>query len=276
MFVLLRALSDLRGKAFLFLGGLGALCGEALKRRSRFLKERDFLGCGGAAKGCVPVRETPEALYHGAVPPREVEEILVVLAPRLSHGCREALVALDRARLQRPVLRMLERQIEERALRGRKLQVNTLVNPGHRKLLRGRVLGEGLWRSAMNMARELVEQNDQGEPPVRRRSPALKISAARPLVQPAEAAANLGIVLCAALEPHLAARGIDSAIRAAGPEPELEHAFDFVIRRHGHARPYSSFVGRGLLSSVMRPLKGQSGKYRPDYFKKYGGANNYR
>ena len=117
------------------------------------------------------MRKTPEAFDDVAVPLRVVEKALVVLAPRFRYRRDKLLVTPDGLCLQRAVLRMLERQIEECPLHGRELQVDAAVDAGQRKLLRGRILGKGPRCPAMNMARELVEQNDQGEPPECGRAP---------------------------------------------------------------------------------------------------------
>jgi len=94
----------------------------------------------------------------------------------------------DAARLDRGVLGVLERQIEDAALEQAELVVEARVDAGRRQLQRVRVGGEGLGLSAVDVARELVEQHDQRQPAARARGPVIELAAriramgARPLL----------------------------------------------------------------------------------------------
>ena len=80
--------------------------------------------------------------------------------------------------LQRQVLGVLQRQVEERSRGWNEVAVEAASYALGGEPLRGRVLSEGGGGAAMDVARELVEQDDQREAATRRLSPLVRELAA--------------------------------------------------------------------------------------------------
>ena len=142
------------------------------------------------------------------------------------------LKAADAARLSEKLAEAAPGEIVAEALRtvGRdQLAVNVPVKAIERELLRGWVLRESEGGSAVNMARELVEHNDQRDSPPGRHCPfRVELAAARALVQRAKLFPDLGVVLPPVAEPHLPPCRVERAIGAAAAEPKVEDLLDFV------------------------------------------------
>src|SRR5688500_17927137 len=85
-----------------------------LERRARLLQELDLLRSGLPSQRAVAMRKSPEALDDVVVALRVVEEALVVLAPGPRDHGAQATETFDRQPLQRGILRVLQRQVEER------------------------------------------------------------------------------------------------------------------------------------------------------------------
>ena len=122
---------------------------------------------------------------------------------------------------------MLQRQVEERA-RGRyEAAVEAALDSIGDEALCHRVLRERRRRAAVDVARELVEHDDEGEAAARGCSPRLlEFAAGGALVERAEALAYPGVVLPAVAEPHLPLRRVERAVGAATAEPEVQYLLD--------------------------------------------------
>src|SRR5690606_31961303 len=146
---------------------------------------------GLAAQDRVAVREAAEALDHVAVSDGVVEEGLELRARVRRRLGGERPEALDRDRLRGRILGVLEGEVEEGALVERQLLVLAARERAARQLERVGVGGERVGGAAMKVARELVEQQHEGEASPRRLGPAVEPAGARLLVEIAEAAPQL-------------------------------------------------------------------------------------
>src|SRR5207302_5965257 len=86
------------------------------------------------------------------------------------------------------------------------------------------VVGEGTRRASVDVARELVEQNDQAQAAARAVGPARELTAPRPLDHPCEARADQLVTLAAQL-------------RRAGGEPQLLAPLQLLCRHRQRAEP---------------------------------------
>jgi hypothetical protein len=88
------------------------------------------------------------------------------------------------------------------------------------------------------MARELVEQDDQGKAAARALCPhLLEPAAGGAPVKRAEARAYFGVVLAAVAEPHPPLLRVQRAVGSAGAQPEVEDLLYFVkIIHHQDAK----------------------------------------
>jgi len=195
------------------------------------------------------MREPAEAGDDVVVALGVVEKTLVILAPRGRDCAAEAPEGFDRQALQRDVLGVLERQVEERAGGRDEAAVERRGDAVGGETLRRRVLREGRAAIPVNVARELIEHDDEREPAARVLCPVrLELAAGSALVKRSEALAYRGVVPAAVAEPHLALRGIQRAVGAARAEPEVQY---FVYFAHESNRQ-----GVGILAV-------QSGLGRP-------------
>src|SRR5687768_2857727 len=103
--------------------------------------------------------------------------------------------------LQLEVLRVLQRHVEKRALGWNQLVIHVGAEPGNDQLPRRRVLRVGGGRSAMYVARELVEHDDERDSAAGGGGPCLvKLAAGRALVELPEAFPDSGVVLASFAE----------------------------------------------------------------------------
>ena len=170
-----------------------------------------------------------EALDDVAVVSGVVRESDVFLAPGRRDLGRKPLERARTESLQREIFGVLERQVEERALCGNQGTVRSLLDAGNREPLRRQVLRECGCGATVDVARELVEHDDERNPAARRRGPLrVQLAASGAPVQLAEAFPNVGVVVAPVAEPHLSLRRVERAVGVAGAEPEVEHLLNLV------------------------------------------------
>ena len=99
---------------------------------------------------------------------------------------------------------MLERQVEEHAVGERIALVEAAGDRLGRDLAGARIAEERLGLAAEDIARELVEQQQQGERAVGRGSPVVEPAHLRLMHQRTEARADVGVECRVLLEPELA------------------------------------------------------------------------
>src|SRR5687767_14407514 len=107
------------------------------------------------------MRKSPEALDDVVMALRVVEKALVVLAPGRHDLGAQAMETFDRQPLQGGILRVLQRQVEERARGGYESAIEAARDAIDGEALRRVVLRERADRAAVDVAGELVEQDDQ-------------------------------------------------------------------------------------------------------------------
>ena len=141
----------------------------SLERRSRFAKEGQLFGGGGAPQDGVAVGVAAEAVDDGFVAQLEVQ---VVLYAQL--------------RKQRYRLRMHQRglavhigHVGKHALRFGQAAVLPAGHQLLRQHQRQRVLRKGARRVAVHVARELVQHDDLRQPPLSRRAPRKQLAPRR-------------------------------------------------------------------------------------------------
>ena len=144
--------------------------------------------------------EPAEALDDIAVVPGVVRESDVFLAPGRRDLGRKPLERARAEPLELEILGMLERQVKERALRGNQRAIRALLDAGIGKTLRRRVLREGGCGAAVDVARELVEDDNERDPAAWRRGPlCVQLAATGAPVQLAELLAAINEVYATAL-----------------------------------------------------------------------------
>lgn len=149
------------------------------------------------------------------------EEVPLVFR-RLDHQCRKQ---LDAAILQFDRFGMLQRQITEHALDAPQFALGTAVDQFQCQLQRQRITGKGPGRVAMDVARELVKQQDQRQTAARRFSPVFMQAGGRGIDQRAKTRAHFRINCCILAPPQLAPGLRGHGVVTVGAEPEVEHVF---------------------------------------------------
>src|SRR5450830_70386 len=136
--------------------------------------------------------------------PEAFDDLSVLLGPMESAGI-QLLVEEQGALLVLHVFRMLKRQIAKRT----QYRLDQLIQPGvyhaPRIQTRQRVRGEHMRRAAKRVARELIEQNQQGQRAMRRGQPALQLTPSRLQVGGVEGVAKRGVERSILGEPTLGA-----------------------------------------------------------------------
>ncbi len=176
------------------------------------------------------MREATEAGDHVAVLPGVLDEGEQRGAPRLGRLPREGLEATHGLLLRGAVLGVLEGQQQEALLGGKERRVVPARDgaPGRREGLR--VAGEGPGRAALQIARELIQRQDQRQVRASCRLPAVEVAAPGAREDGAEAGGELAVGVRVRLEPERQPRREARRIRAGVREPEAEE----LLRIRGH------------------------------------------
>ena len=140
------------------------------------------------------------------------------LAQRVAQRLEQA----DRLVLVGEVLRMLERQIDEHALDRSKRLVEAAGDQRRARFPRLGIGGERLGRAAMQVAGELVQQDDQRQRAARRLGPVIERAGPGVANGGGETRAR-GVEFGVLLEPHLAVRG------RIAVEPEVQHFIGVIM-----------------------------------------------
>ena len=160
--------------------------------RSAACEELELLACGLAAERAIAVRESAEALDDVPMGDSIIRAAPERSSERRGRGqgseCRES---PDRPRLDRAVLGVLERHAEEDPLGGGERRIEPLVEAVRAERERLRVAREGFGPAAIQVPRQLVEQQDETEAAAWRRSQRVESSFRRIADKRAEAALEL-------------------------------------------------------------------------------------
>ena len=151
---------------------------------------------------------------------------------------------------------MLQRQVEEAALDDRERAIVARVDARERARERLRIRREGARLAAKQVSRELVEQQDQREPPARARAPGVERGPRRRRRRAAEARAQRRVEGGIRREPLALALGergagngprpnqkASSASAALGPGAELRSHGATRLRLYPHALPEGDVAG---------------------------------
>src|SRR5215207_6757541 len=220
-----------------------------LERRVWSFEELRLLGGRLATEDLVTVWESPEALDNLLVPYRVVEEII---GPHLRG---ESLEQPHGALLVLQVLAVLEGQVQEQASVGGKLPVVSVLDG-----VPGRLLGQPVRSvhprvSAVHIAGELVEHDDQGQATPRLVLPALQPPRGGLLVDGLEAVPDLAVELRVLREPALP--GLSVPLFALATEPEVEEFLET-----GDPLPCTHSVRlTTVTSSSRRVVEGRPSRY---------------
>src|SRR5690606_3854317 len=149
----------------------------------------------------VAVGKAPEASDDVAVLAGVVEHALRQRPPGRLALLQQPLVLLHRDVLQVRILGMLQGQVEKPALHRAQHLVQVLLDAVQAQPLRRGILGEGLRPAAVDVAGELIQQDDQGQAAAGGLLPAAQLAGHSLLVQAAEAIADLGVEGGIGLEP---------------------------------------------------------------------------
>ena len=154
----------------------------------------------------------------------------------------------QRLRLCGAILGMLKGQIEKTPLSNAEFAIDTRCDTVTGEGLRAQIAGKGAWRGPVNIARELIADQDQGQGARRCQLPEFEFAAFSGRHQRAETAADLSIECRLALIPHGAARVHCRSVVARAREPELEHRLWSVcvlVQSEMHQRMYAAIAQRG-------------------------------
>ena len=197
--------------------------------------------------------EAPEAFDDVAMCAGVGEVAFEGLAQWLWDRVTQGLEQLHAACLQGAVLGMLKRQIEEGPLDRTQLPIQAALDAVEGPGARPRIGFERGGRVAVNVATELVHQDDPRQHTLRRVTPFVQAALACCRDDGAEAHRDLGIQFGTLAKPQggMCAQNLRLIVRAA--EPELEH---FARQHLGHALSHSRMPVpmRSLrLRTVARP-----------------------
>ncbi len=203
----------------------------------------------GPAEDVVAVREAAEALDDLAVEARPVQRVLgepgPVRARRRSTRRREE---LDRAALEREVFGVLERQVEKRAL-GREAACRSSPASMSRGRHRQRtcVVCERRSLATLEVARELIEEDDDGERAARARRSSVELAARSRGDQASSKRRRISASIAGSAANHERLLRLDrDGIRRIRAEPEGEDGLPVA------ARSGSSDRSAGLMYSAGR------------------------
>ena len=192
---------------------------------------------GVAPEHRVAVGETTEAVHDVAMLARMDDRVPDVLGELAVDARSERLPNAHGLILPLPILGVLEGHVEEHALNRSQELVESALPGAQAARERLGVAGEGRARAAMDVARELIEDDDQGEDATRRLLPLFQLTPHRPLVKLPEAFSALAIKGGIRLKPDLAALGDRLRVVGDPPEPEIEDILRSDRRFPGHRSP---------------------------------------
>ncbi len=243
---------------------MGSSGEEANSEGGVWLEEEGFLFVGaGAAEDAVSVGEVAEAIDDLLVALGVAEEGVVAVLDGRGGGGGEALVEFDAAGLELAILGVLEGEIEEAPLDGTESLVVAEFEALEDDLLGLRILSPGLGLAPMDVAGELIEEEDEGHAGLRRGGPAVEDALGSGLGIGSEALDDEAVGLLGSSEPELVAGGIEVPARVVPlAEPKLE---DLCRALHGNSFP-PILTRRGFecagRPTFLSPLEGGSASLR--------------
>jgi len=182
------------------------------------------------AEDRVPMRKTAEARDRVAVALGPAERLAAAGRERRGRLGGEAREAFDRTPLELDVFAVLQGEIEEGSLDDAELPIDAGREPVEAEASRDRIAGKCLRPAAMDVTRELIDQEDEREPATCRIGPAVQLAGDGAGERVAETVPDLPIRLGTYLEPAARHGGIDVTVGTQRAEPVSEDVF----RAHAH------------------------------------------
>ena len=167
------------------------------------------------------MRETAEPPNNLAVVFAGLNDLRHEIEKILGRPCMQRLIARDATVLQRQILRVLERQVEEYALDQGELRLETVRQCRISDSARPYVARERTRRAPVNVTWGLIEQDYERERATRLGAPVIERARERPLDCLTQARTYLGIEACVDAEQCVDARAHGGRIVDVVAEPEV-------------------------------------------------------